>query len=274
MPSISLQLLSGARKNHRAVDIIVSEYDIDFAYTICRDKQNDKTNKTTKTERKQKMKKIMIVAAGAMAFSAIAQEVEVPAPVAVPAPVVVAVPSTVAVAYEVEPGALCKTYLIRWNYTVGIGQVRACEIIEDALTTAVPVDQQYDDKAMVFDGKKVASPKHDYTVAVWDGMFVAKRPGMYVFTVDAYAAYGIKVNGTGVHGVGQNSFVVELQKGCNTFRLYRYIPKGNSTISTNSGTIYKVSDFSLDYRLATSTKPAKPITPSMLMHIVEEEEEW
>lgn len=209
------------------------------------------------------MKKIMIVAAGAIAFSAIAQEVEVPAPVAVPAPVVVAVPTAVAVADEVEPGALCKTYLSNADAFQCRNEYKAAEL-EEWLGSAVAVDQAYDAKSDKFDARKVAHPEHAFDVARWEGVFLAKKDGEYVFTVNSPFVYGVYVNGKGIKGIGQMNFSVNMQKGQNKIVVWRYAYNGRN---------YK-DGFALDYRLATSTKPAKPVTPSMLMHVVEEEEEW
>lgn len=206
------------------------------------------------------MKKMMIIAAGAMALGLIAHGQDVPPPA--PVPVIIA---GVQGLEEIGPGALCKTYLMdcinqrsSWD-----GRV---ELIAEQITSAIPVDQGYDDKSAKFDGKNVA--KHKYDVVAWEGVFLAKQTGKYVFTIDSDFPYGFKINGKGVKGRGQSNFEVMLEKGPNTIWLWRMI---NEEAKHWGGFNANVT---IDYRLSSSKKPAKPITPSMLCHIEEEEEEW
>lgn len=207
------------------------------------------------------MKKLMIVSIGMFALCAVAQEVEVPAPVMLSKSA-----SPVAIELETEPGALCRTYLIHPDW--GWANADDGSVIEQELQSATPCDQMYDDKASEFNGRKVG--KHRYTVAVWEGVFEAKRAGMYVFTIDSINAYGVKINGVGVSGNGQKSFMVELHKGYNSFWMYRFISRDDGYCVSGR----KTNEIILDYRLASSTKAAKPLTPNMLMHVVEEEEDW
>ena len=209
------------------------------------------------------MKKLLMMMVGAAAIGAVAQEVEVLAPIAVPAPVVVAVPTAVAVADEVEPGALCKTYLINED-AYNCRQEYKAATLDEWLGSAVAVDQAYDDKSEKFDARKVAQPEHVFDVACWEGVFLAKKDGEYIFTVNSPFVYGVYVNDKGVKGVGQMNFSVNMHQGQNKIVVWRYVFNGRN---------YK-DGFTLDYRLATSVKQAKPITPAMLMHVVEEEEEW
>jgi len=207
------------------------------------------------------MKKLLMITVGVLASGAIAQEVAVPVPVVIPQSV-----DSIAIELETEPGALCRTYLIHqeWSWA----NAEDGSVVEQELQSATPCDQMYDDKASVFDGRKVG--KHRYTVAVWEGVFETKRAGAYVFTIDSPNAYGIKINGVGVSGNEQKSFTVELQKGYNSFWLYRFISRDEGLMVSGR----KANEFILDYRLASSTKIAKPIVPSMLKHVVVDDEEW
>ena len=201
------------------------------------------------------MKNLIMMMVGAAAIGAVAQEIPMPAPVPVPV-------AAVGTLEELEAGALCRTYLVG-DTRYHISDNRCADEIIEFLSNAVPVDQGYDEKSAKFDGKNVA--KHQYNLAVWEGVFVAKVAGKYVFTADSRMVYGIKVNGTGIKMAGQGTFAVDLQKGPNQFCMWRVVNKdwGDSDNYLN-----------LDYRLATSKKAAKPITPAMLMHVAEEEEEW
>jgi len=241
------------------------------------------------------MKKLMIMSASVIALGAMAQEVSVPppvvaaettvavpadsAPVAAPVPVpVVPVPAVPVAAaaealVEIQPGALCKTYML--NLTK-YGDPLSEEIVEK-LNGAFSVDQAYDIGSAKFDAKTIAA--HKFNVAVWEGVFEAKKPGKYIFTVSVgpYIRnnynYGFKINDVEVWGKTQKSVVVELRKGINQIKVVRFL-FSNSELNNEVGVAPEFKSFKIDYRLAASSKPAKPVTPSMLKHIVQDEEEW
>lgn len=234
------------------------------------------------------MKKLMMMTIGALALGVVAQGI--PEPVAVPEPVPAPVTSiaeasvvtpapavtvSTALETEVEPGALCKIYLRprpKGPVSMRLHTEETCDGAEAFLasSSAVPSAQSYDDKSMTWDGNSIAQ-KYKYDLVVWDGVFVAKQAGRYVFTIDSYWVYGITVNGKGVKGNDQQTFTVDLAKGPNKFCLWREYHPDRKDVVTNGG---RATRFSLEYRLASSTKPAKPVTPSMLSHIVDDEEEW
>ena len=206
------------------------------------------------------MNKIMMIAAGAIVLGSVAKGQDVPPPP--PTPVAVAKVAAYAVSEDLEPGAFCRVYYRDINDFYAMTLSRNVEKTEEWLASAIPVDQAYDTKASKFNGRNVAN--HKYDIASWEGVFVAKVSGQYVFTVNSGFVCGVDVNGQGFKGVGQSSFVANLNNGANKIKIWRVVNE-------------KCKDwdsFSLDYRLATSVKPAKPITPSMLMHIVEDEEAW
>ena len=209
------------------------------------------------------MKKMMVIAAGAIALGSVAQGQDVPPPP--PAPVPLAVAATAPALEEIGPGALCKTYLMGWQDRGGNWDAK-WEFVNERLASAVPVDQGYDDKGSKFDGKNIA--KHKYDVVAWEGVFVAKQKGVYVFTIDSDYPYVFRINGVGVKGRGQANFEVALEKGPNTIWLWHLISDQAKYWGGFNANV------TIDYRLSSSKKPAKPVTPSMLCHIEEEEEEW
>ena len=226
------------------------------------------------------MKKLMMMSASVIALGAMAQEVPVPPPVvAVETTVSVpAVPATSVVAaapvVELEPGALCKTYLLGLQKVIGTEALR--EEISEKLETAEPIDLIYDVKSLKFDAKTL--PTHKFNVAVWEGVFEAKKAGKYVFTINAgLYDYFFEINGEKMRGSGQNTLVAHLNSGINAIKIIRLINTNSDLTSRGIRIAHNGGDpraFSIDYRFASSTKPAKPITPNMLKHIVEDEEEW
>ena len=228
------------------------------------------------------MKKLMMMSASVIALGALAQEVPVPPPVvavettvavpAVPSPAVPVAAATEALV-ELQPGALCKTYML--NLTK-YGDPLSEEIVEK-LNGAFAVDQAYDVGSVKFDAKTIAS--HKFNVAVWEGVFEAKMPGEYIFTVSVGPYpynnynYGLKINDVEVWGKSQKSIFVDLKKGINHIKIARFL-FSNSELNGQVVANPENKIFKIDYRLAKSSKPAKPVTPSMLQHIVEDEEEW
>lgn len=226
------------------------------------------------------MKTMMMVVAGAMAFSAIAQEAEVPAPVAVPAPIAVAAPAPVpspftvpqpvavvdSVVDDLNPGALCRLYYR------GINTYKAqfrdtAQQIDEWIEDASPVDQYYDDKSIRFDAK--CDNGKTFDIAKWDGVFVAKVPGEYIISFKSGYACGIGVGDKAVRGVGQGSFRVELKKGPNKVSIWRFIRGKGQMIAFGVD-----ESFYIDYRLASSAKKAVPLTPAKLQHVAMDDEGW
>ena len=190
----------------------------------------------------------------------------VPAPVAVPAPVTVsvsasAVPSAVANApavEEAEPGALCKVYYVKdVNNWVPSAQIRkALEALEKGATA---VDWGYDAKSSRFDAAAIA--KHRFTVASWEGVLDAKRAGTIVVNATSkQIGYCVTINGQSILGGEQSTMSVSLKKGYNRI----------SIVCARSEHVRGA--FSIDFRDAASTEPARPLLPSMLKHLVGDEE--
>ena len=235
------------------------------------------------------MKKMMIITVGAITFGAIAQEMELPPP-PVPAPsasvtVEIAVPPPTPVIdaqpiVDLEPGALCKTYFVEFGSRNGSTRIRPAvgtqalyEQMMDAVEHAIATDVSYDANSPRFDGERVA--KHKCNVAVWEGVLEAKRQGTYVFTVNSGLDYRVEVNDAFAFGVGQKTFSVNLNAGVNRIKIIRLIATNSELDGHPQPMGYREKKkFSLEYRLATSSKTSRPITPSMLKHVVEEEEVW
>jgi len=244
------------------------------------------------------MKKLMIMSASVIALGALAQEAPVPPPVVtaeatiavpsvpavpvVPVPVAVPVPA-VAVAeslVDLQPGALCKTYLVEFGSRTGstrfmpaIGSQEHYEQMMAAVERAVASDVAYDVGAPRFDAAQVA--KHKCNVAVWEGVLEGKKAGSYVFTVNSGYDYHVEVNDASVGGVGQKSFPVNLKVGVNKIKIVRFIDNSKGVrVVGRDGRDPRI--FSIDYRFTVSTKPARPIAPSMLQHIVDDDnnDEW
>ena len=249
------------------------------------------------------MKKLMMMSASVIALGALAQEVPVPppvvaaevavtvpavpalaVPVAAPAPVPVpTAPVAVSMAaalVEIEPGALCKTYLVEFGSRHGslqlvpaIGTQALYDQMMDAIEHAVAADMAYDIEASQFDAGRVA--KHKCNVAVWEGVLEAKKQGMYIFNVNSGFDYRVEVNDAFAYGVGMKTFTVDLNEGINRIKVVRLIASNSELEGRALPMGYREKKkFSLDYRLAASSKPSRSITPSMLKHIVEEEEVW
>lgn len=232
------------------------------------------------------MKKLMFMTFGALAFGAVAQEMPVPAPVAVPPPIVapsavIAVPAAPAVLADVEPGALCKTYMIDFHNSKnghikiipGVGTQMMYDAIMEGLEDAIPLDLAYDATSSQFDARKVA--RHKCNVAVWEGLLMSAKDGKYVFTIDSGYDYRVEVNDAYAYGVGQKTFAVNLKQGPNRFKIVRLIA---DSIDLNRKARPMGHDdkkkFMIDFRSANSVQPATPLLPSMLVHVAEEEGEW
>ena len=235
------------------------------------------------------MKKMMMITAGAITLGAIAQDMELPPPpvtspsasvtveiaVPPPPPVVDAVPIV-----DLEPGALCKTYFVQFGsrngssrFVPAIGSQALYDQMMDAVEHAVATDVSYDVDSARFDAQRVA--KHKSNVAVWEGFLEAKRQGSYIFTVNSGLDYRVEVNDAFAFGVGQKTFVVNLNAGVNRVKIIRLIATNSELEGHAQPMGYREKKkFSLEYRLATSSKPSRSITPSMLKHVVEEEEVW
>lgn len=226
------------------------------------------------------MKKLMMVVASAIALSGVSQEVTVPAPVADHAPVAVVAPAPVpspllvprpvavvdSVVDDFKPGALCRLYY-RGVDTYKAQFRDTAQQIDEWIDEASPIDQYYDDKSVNF-GVKDDNAK-TFDIAKWDGVFVAKVPGEYIITFKSGYACGVGIGDKGVYGVGQGSFRVELKKGPNKVRIWRFIRGKGQMIAFGVD-----ESFYIDYRLASSAKKAVPLSPAKLQHIDIEEEDW
>lgn len=218
------------------------------------------------------MKKLMFMTFGALAIGAVAQEMPVPAPVAVPepiaisAPVPVVAPIAVPLVEEYEPGALCRLYYSGTS-TYNAQFRNTAQKIDEWIENASPVDQYYDAKSTRFD-VNVNNAK-TFDIAKWEGVFVAKVPGEYIISFKSGYACGIGIGDQAVYGVGSGSFKVELKKGPNKVRIWRFIRGKGQMIAFGVD-----ESFNIDYRLATSAKKAVPLSPAKLQHIAEEEEDW
>lgn len=203
----------------------------------------------------------------------------VPAPVAVvPAPVTVsvsasAVPAAVAnvpAVEEAEKGALCKVYNIpqpRRTHDAQGGYIGA------ALATiekgAVAADWGYDAKATRFDAADIA--KHPFTVAKWEGVLKMTRAATLVVNVSGGMPYCVTINGQSVMGdalgrhMVQRTMSVPVTKGFNRVSIVRAWWRCSLY---NAGT----ENFTIDFRDAASIEPARPLQPSMLKHLVGDDE--
>lgn len=213
----------------------------------------------------------------------------VPAPVAVPAPVpapVAAVPAPVAVAVvpsavpatvsnvpaveEAEKGALCKVYNIPQPHRVYDAQGGYIGAALAALEKgAVAVDWGYDAKATRFDAADIA--KHQFTVAKWEGVLKMTRAATLVVNVSGGMPYCVTINGQSVMGdafgrhMVQRTMSVPVTKGFNRISIVRAWWRGS---------IYSpgTENFTIDFRDAASIEPARPLRPSMLKHLVGDDE--
>lgn len=186
---------------------------------------------------------------------------------------------------ETEPGATCKTYYpkgLRFPYVSNLANQWTPTTIDDvldAIGNEPAVDMGFDAKGTAFDAANIA--KHAHVVASWDGVFEAKKAGEYVFTMSSIYPYSVTVNGQTVKGNGDLSLGVSLKKGLNKISIVRVVSTYQDVKRAdrgNRGGRSRANDpsaFSIDYRLSSSAKAARPITPSMLKHVVaEEEEDW
>ncbi len=221
------------------------------------------------------MKKTMLIAVGALALGTLAQTSSVPPPVNGTVTQGANVPPSVSTppvaVQEFELGALCRVYNVtsrgrstiyndaNANRRVSLENMK--QVQEQLSSGAVAVDQGYDATSLDFDGRKIN--KHGGNLIIWDGVFVAKRAGRYAIMLSAPCVRGgaqVVVNGGGVIAIPNvtETCEVELAKGPNRIQVLVY---GGETPT-------------LEYRLLTSKLPAKKITPAMLSHVVEDEEEW
>ncbi len=224
------------------------------------------------------MKKTMLIAVGALALGTLAQTSSVPQPVnsangtaAQSSTVPPSVSTSPVAVQEFEPGALCRVYNVtsrgrstiyndaNANRRVSLENMK--KIQEQLSSGAVAVDQGYDATSLDFDGRKIN--KHGGNLIIWDGVFMAKRAGLYAIMLSAPCVRGgaqVVLNGGGIVAIPNvtETCEVELAKGPNTIQVLVY---GGETPT-------------LEYRLRGSTRPAKKITPAMLSHVAEDEEEW
>lgn len=207
------------------------------------------------------MKKMMLIAVGALALGSLAQTA-IPQPVTLEKNKIPAVPSsTPATVQEYAPGALCRVYRI------GRDCVGLKSVFEALNAGEVALDQGYDATAMDFDGEKIN--KHGGNLFVWEGVFKAKRAGKYVILLsDGGNFVHLNIGGQECRGESTgktNAYEVNLAKGANKIKI---------VISTVQRGWNRTSTPVFEYRLFSSVKLPKKITPALLSHVVEDEEEW
>lgn len=210
------------------------------------------------------MKKTMLIAVGALALGTLAQTSSVPQPVTQRPSQVPAAPSaTPAAVQEYASGALCRAYNIRWPWFRLDDLNKGLNVVAEQLNSGVvAVDQGYDAASTSFDGRKVNV--HNGNLVTWDGYFMAKKSGVYAVILsgnmhdNALAQVTINDVSMAVCRDGTSAREVNLTKGANKI----------SVLTVNKGVPV------LEYRLSSSVKPPKKITPAMLSHVVEDEEEW
>lgn len=210
------------------------------------------------------MKKTMLIAVGALALGTLAQTSSVPQPVTQrPSQVPTAPSATPAAVQEYAPGALCRAYNIRWPWFRLDDLNKGLNVVAEQLNSGVvAVDQGYDAASTSFDGRKVNV--HNGNLVTWDGYFMAKKSGVYAVILsgnmhdNALAQVTINDVSMAVCRDGTSAREVNLTKGANKI----------SVLTVNKGVPV------LEYRLSSSVKPPKKITPAMLSHVVEDEEEW
>lgn len=206
------------------------------------------------------MKKMMLIAVGALALGTLAQTA-IPQPVTLEKNKIPAVPSsTPATVQEYAPGALCRVYRVDANRNAD-----RKTILEALNSNIVALDQEYDSTSEDFDGQKVN--KHRGNLVVWEGLFLAKRAGTYTILLSDRENFAQIEIGDGIfwaNGTGRShAFTANLAKGANKIKVIMLVKDR-----------YQWSAPLFEYRPTTSTKPPKKITPKMLRHVVEDEEEW
>lgn len=211
------------------------------------------------------MKKMMLIAVGALALGTLAQTA-IPQPVTSEKNKIPAVPSsTPATVQEYAPGALCRSYNIRWPWNRYVEDIHkgVNVVVEQLNSRVVAVDQGYDTTPLNFDGKKINV--HNGNLVTWEGYFMAKKSGNYT----------IILSGLDCNSLAHVTFNDVTMAACRGAIVAKEInlTKGANKISIR---VVNVNDRGpvLEYRLSSSVKPPKKITPAMLSHVVEDEEEW
>lgn len=217
------------------------------------------------------MKKMVMIAAGVLAVGAVAQEVPVPPPVAavettvaIPA---VPVPGAVSGAIDnmvlLEPGARYRTFMSKQPgqrlFVHGVDTVE--ELNVELQHSAIVSETGVDVSPVGFCGRLLF--KHKCDMAVWDGVFEAKKAGTYVVYAESCRYCYLYVNGKKVQGFGSAPTGVQLKRGANDIMLVSSIPS---------------LDMKLEYRLASSEQKAKTLVPSTLKHrdedVADENDDW
>ena len=81
------------------------------------------------------------------------------------------------------------------------------------------------------------------------------------------------INGESIIGSGQNTKTVTFKKGVNKISIVRLLNPSAVSGIRYYDTWYDAKVFTIEYRLSTSTKPAKKLLPNRLKHIVEDDPE-
>lgn len=160
---------------------------------------------------------------------------------------------------EFAPGAFCRVYRMG-------GDCTDLKTVFEALNAgAVVLDQGYDVASTDFDGKVMN--KHDGDLVVWEGFLMIKRAGDCTFLLsDGGNLVHVTIGDMQLSACAtgkEESCTVNLAKGPNRIQiLVRETGGAQATAPT------------LRYRRLASDKPPKKITPAMLCHTVDEDEEW
>lgn len=198
--------------------------------------------------------KVITIIAGLASLTAAAQEA-VPEPVVVPAPAQVAV-VPVQSAQDFAPGAICHIY--------------TCRRLEDISKTPAR-EQGYDMDNETFSAREILNRECGNCIAVWEGGFFAKKPGVYTFKLTNLGSHSgsqrfimLEVNGAKVGQKGTAEMNVALKSGLNAFKL-------TAEMVVNVGEYNKPR---VSYRLSTSMQPAKNLTPAMILHPIVDDDDF
>ena len=207
--------------------------------------------------KKMEMTRIFALTICLASLVAAAQELPVPAPVAVG--------NAIDNLALLESGARWRTFLSRDPKNKGVLVLRAdtvAELEDELANKAIVSEYGVDVNQVRFNSSNVA--KHKFHGIVWDGVLDVKKEGHYVVMMEKCFLGNLYINGVEVKNLRQGAQSVGLKRGNNDFLLY-------CMAST-------ARDMQITYRLASSTKPPRQITPAMLKHRAgdedQEEEEW
>jgi len=201
------------------------------------------------------MNRIFALTMCVASFVAAAQEPLVPVPVAVG--------GTAGNLALMEAGARYRTFISKQPgqrlFVHGVDTVE--ELNVELEHSAIVSETGVDVSPVGFCGRLLF--KHKCDMAVWDGVFEAKKAGTYVVYAESCRYCYLYVNGKKVQGFGSAPTGVQLKRGANDIMLVSSIPS---------------LDMKLEYRLASSEQKAKTLVPSTLKHrdedVADENDDW